>query len=317
MKFPSRTTVATVGVTAVTAALLSVPGAATARITLTAPPMVRVNQVGYPETGSKTAFVMLPTPVHSVSFALEGPHGSVYMTGRSTDDLGFWSSRYKAVFELSFSRFEHPGTYRIAITGPVHAVSPGFRIASPQALYSRLVTNSVRFFTSERDGGDVSSSVLHRQPANLTDRSATVYADPSYDRNDNLLGKFHKVAGPVDVSGGWFDAGGGYEKFAFTASYTDALMLMAERDAPGRYPTLMPEAQFGLRWIGRLFDPVHKVMYAQVGIGNGNASNTIEGDYNFWFLPQREDHMGAKPGDHDYYVEYRPVFEAAPPGKPI
>ena len=317
MRFPSRTTVAAVGVAAVCAALLSVPGVAAARITVGEPPMVRVNQVGYPETGAKIAFVMLSAPARSVSFALEGPHGSVYLAGRSTDDLGFWSSRYRAVFEISFSRFEHPGTYRIALTAPARAVSPIFRIASPQALYTRLVTNGVRYFTSERDGGNVVSSVLHRQPANLTDRSAIVYADPRYDKNDNLLGKFHKIGGPVDVSGGWFDAGGGYEKFAYTASFADALLLMAERNAPGRYPALMPEAQFGLRWTGRLFDPVHRVMYVQVGIGNGNASNTIEGDYNFWFLPQREDHMGAKPGDPGYYVEYRPVFEAAPPGKPV
>ncbi|HLX47251.1 MAG TPA: glycoside hydrolase family 9 protein [Streptosporangiaceae bacterium] len=317
MRFPSRTTVAAVGLAAVCAALLSVPGVAAARITVGEPPMVRVNQVGYPETGAKIAFVMLSAPARSVSFALEGPHGSVYLAGRSTDDLGFWSSRYRAVFEISFSRFEHPGTYRIALTAPARAVSPIFRIASPQALYTRLVTNGVRYFTSERDGGNVVSSVLHRQPANLTDRSAIVYADPRYDKNDNLLGKFHKIGGPVDVSGGWFDAGGGYEKFAYTASFADALLLMAERNAPGRYPALMPEAQFGLRWTGRLFDPVHRVMYVQVGIGNGNASNTIEGDYNFWFLPQREDHMGAKPGDPGYYVEYRPVFEAAPPGKPV
>jgi hypothetical protein len=309
--------VTAVGVAAVCAALLPVPGMAATRSTAGAPPVVRVNQVGYPETGAKIAFVMLPTRVRSVRFALEGPHGSVYLAGRSSHDLGSWSSRYRAVFELSFSRFEHPGTYRIALTAPVRAVSPSFRIASPKALYTRLVMNGVRYFTSERDGGNVNPSVLHRQPANLTDRSATVYADPVYDQNDNLLGKFHKIGGPVDVAGGWFDAGGGYEKFAYTASFADALLLMAERNAPGRYPALMPEAQFGLRWIGRLFDPVHRVMYVQVGIGNGNASNTIEGDYNFWFLPQREDHLGAKPGDHDYYVEYRPVFEAAPPGKPI
>ena len=64
-----------------------------------------------------------------------------------------------------------------------------------------------------------------------------------------------------------------------------------------------------------------KVLYAQVGIGNGNASNTIQGDYNFWFPPQQEDRMDVSPGGHPgptaYFVRYRPVFEAAPPGKPV
>jgi endoglucanase len=282
-----------------------------------APPQVRVDQVGYPPTAPKTAFAMLPRPVRSVRFAVQGPHGGVYLTGRSTDDLGRWSASYGAVYRLDFSAFRHPGTYQIKIISPRAAVSPAFAIATPQALYHRLVLNGVRYFTSERDGGNVVRSVLNRRPANLTDRRAFVYADPRYDRNDNLLGRFHKIGGPVNVAGGWFDAGGGYEKFAYTASYADALMMTAARDFPGRYPTLGPEAEFGLRWIGRLWNPARKVMYVQVGIGNGNASGTIHGDYDFWFLPQAEDRMGAKPGDSTYYVEYRPVFEAAPPGRPI
>ncbi len=194
-------------------------------------------------------------------------------------------------------------------------------IGSGSQLYRQLVDNAVRYFTSERDGPDTDAAVLDRQPANLTDARAYVYADPRYDDNDNLLGSLRRVGGPVDVSGGWFDAGGGYEKFAYTASYADALMLIAARDNPGEYPALLPEAEFGLQWIGKLWNPAQKVMYVQVGIGNGNASNTIQGDYNFWFLPQAEDRMnvspGGNPGPTAYYVKYRPVFEAAPPGQPV
>ena len=181
--------------------------------------------------------------------------------------------------------------------------------------------NSVRYFTSERDGPDVVSSVLDRQPANLTDKKAYVYADPRYDSNDNLLGTLKKTGGPVDVSGGWFDAGGGYEKFGYTASYADALMLLAARDYPNSYDMLQQEAAFGLQWVTKLWNPARKVLYAQVGIGTGNASNTIQGDYNFWFLPQAEDRMnvepGQDPGPSAYYVKYRPVFPAAPAGQKV
>ena len=152
-----------------------------------------------------------------------------------------------------------------------------------------------------------------------------MYADPSYDSNDNLLGTLKKTGGPVDVSGGWFDAGGGYEKFAYTASYADA--LHADRGAglskagPELPALLEPEADFGLQWITKLWNPATKVLYVQVGIGNGNASNTIQGDYNFWFLPQAEDQLnvskGGNPGPTAYYVKYRPVFAAAPPGKQV
>jgi hypothetical protein len=175
-----------------------------------------------------------------------------------------------------------PGRYQIRISGVPSAVSPAFRIAAAPALYRRLVANAVRYLTSERDGGDVVSSVLDRQPANLTDRRAYIYANPRYDSNDNLFGRFIRTGGPVDVSGGWFDAGGGYEKFGYTVSYVDGLMLMAAGDFPGRFATLGPEASFGLGWLRKLWNPQRKVLYIKVGIGNGNASNTIQGDYNFW-----------------------------------
>ncbi len=285
-----------------------------------AAPVVRVNQVGYPSAGPKVAFVMLARPVSSVSFEITTPYGVAYQ-GTSSDDVGSWNSAYRAVYQLPFSAVQGPGIYRVRVTSPAAAVSPQFVIGDGSQLYSQLVDNAVQYFTSERDGPDTQGSVLGRQPANLTDERATVYADPKYDSSDNLLGSFKKIAGPVDVSGGWFDAGGGYEKFAYTASYTDALMLMAARDYPNEYPALLPEAEFGLQWITKLWNPALKVMYAQVGIGNGNASNTIQGDYNFWYLPQQEDRLdvsgGGNPGPTAYFVKYRPVFEAAAPGRPL
>jgi len=287
--------------------------------------MVRVNQVGYPSGGPKVAYVMLAKRVAAVRFEITTPYGVAYH-GTSTDDRGSWNSAYRAVYQLGFSGLSVPGIYRVEVTSPVTAVSPAFVVGTGAQLYRQLVDNAVQYFTSERDGPDVVPSVLGRQPANLTDESASIYAAPAYDGNDNLLGKLKKIGGPVDVAGGWFDAGGGYEKFAYTASYSDALMLIAARalsnqQGPGSYPALQPEADFGLQWITRLWNPGRRVLYAQVGIGNGNASNTIQGDYNFWFLPQAEDRMnvsrGGNPGPTAYFVKYRPVFEAAPPGKPV
>ena len=263
---------------------------------------------------------MLATKVAAVRFEVITAYGVIYR-GTSTDDVGSWNSGYRAVYQLSFSGVHAPGQYQVKLLSPASAVSPTFTIGDGAQLYGQLVNNAVQYFTSERDGPDVDSAVLGRQPANLTDESAYVYADPAYDSNDNLLGTLKKIGGPVDVSGGWFDAGGGYEKFAFTASYADALMLIAARDYPWSSAMLQPEATFGLQWITKLWNPARKVLYAQVGIGNGNASNTIQGDYNFWFLPQQEDRMntspGGNPGPTAYYVKYRPVFEAAPPGQPV
>jgi endoglucanase len=289
------------------------------------PPQVRVNQVGYPSDGPKVAYAMVARPVAEVRFEVTTRYGVVYR-GTSTDDVGSWNSAYQAVYRLNFSGVDTPGVYQVRVTSPAAAASPAFVIGDGTQLYRQLVDNAVQYFTSERDGPDVDPSVLDRQPANLTDERASIYADPAYDSNDNLLGTLKKIGGPVNVAGGWFDAGGGYEKFAYTASYADALMLIAARalsnqQGPGSYPALLREAEFGLQWITKLWNPVLKVLYAQVGIGNGNASNTIQGDYNFWFPPQDEDQMnvspGGNPGPTAYFVKYRPVFEAAPPGKPL
>ncbi|HEY6277760.1 MAG TPA: glycoside hydrolase family 9 protein [Streptosporangiaceae bacterium] len=282
-------------------------------------PVVRVDQVGYPASGPKLGYAMLPRAA-SVSFTVTGPGGVAFRShGR---DLGRWNAHYPAVYALPFSGLVRPGRYRITVRAAgLTAQSPPFVIGAPAALYPRLVRNAVSYFTSVRDGPDVVPSVLRRQPANLTDARAYVYAAPRYDSNDNLHGALHRIGGPVDVSGGWFDAGGGYEKFAYTTSYADGLMLLAARDTGGRYPSLAAEAGFGLSWLEKLWDPAHKVLYIQAGIGNGNAGNTLQGDYNFWFLPQAEDRLDVQPGGHPgasaYFVKYRPVFEAAAPGAPV
>jgi endoglucanase len=285
------------------------------------PAEVRVNQAGYPLASPKVAFVMLPHRAARVSYTVSGAHGTVFR-GWSARDLGGWNRRYRAVYALGFTGLTRPGRYRVTVRADGEtAASPAFAIAPAPVLCHRLVDNGIRYFTSERDGAGVVPTVLHRQPANLTDRRAFVYRDPRYGAHDNLLGTLHRIGGPVNVAGGWFDAGGGYEKFAYTASYADGVLLLAARDFPGQYARLAAEARFGLRWLQKLWRPAARVLYIQVGIGTGNASNTIQGDYNFWFLPQAEDHLNVRPGGHPgpgaYYVKYRPVLEAAPLGHQI
>src|SRR6516225_1587809 len=153
------------GTAAATVSLLCAGTAAS-----TTPAEVRVNQVGYPPDSPKVAYAMLPGRVSQVSFTVSGSHGVVFR-GRSSSDAGGWNDAYRAVYRLDFTGLRRTGTYRITIhAGSATAVSPAFAVASPAALYHRLVLNGVRYFTSERDGANVRSTVLDRQPANLTDR---------------------------------------------------------------------------------------------------------------------------------------------------
>src|SRR5581483_9240566 len=147
-----------------TGALSAVSVAMTTK-TADKPAQVRVNQVGYATNGAKVAYVMLPKKVASVRFEVVTPFGVAYR-GVSADDVGGWNANYQAVYKLSCSGLTMPGRCRVRLLSPAGAVSPGFTVGDGTQLHGRLVDNAVRYFTSERDGPDVVSSVLSRQPAN-------------------------------------------------------------------------------------------------------------------------------------------------------
>jgi endoglucanase len=201
---------------------------------------------------------------------------------------------------------------------PIPARSPSFRIDTAARLYGPLLANVGFFFQTQQDGPDVDPTVMHRKPSHLQDRHAWVYAPPIYI-DDVLKGKLQRTGGPIDVSGGWFDAGD-YLKFVDTGSYVDAMLLYLTR----RYPSLLQgsaaalarEGRYGLDWLGKMWNEQTRTLYYQVGIGNGDGG-TILGDHDFWQLPQTSDHMNVKPGDPAYYIKYRPVFAASSPGSPI
>ena len=177
-------------------------------------------------------------------------------------------------------------------------------------MYAPLARNALRFYLAQRDGADVDPSVLDRQPSHLTDAHATAYLPPTYS-GYHLVGGLTPVGGPsVNVEGGWFDAGD-YLKFVQTASYTDAVLLMAARDN-GTALAESRTAPTGWRGCGTTQT---RTLYYQVGVGDGNRD--IVSDHDVWRLPQADDALNVSPGDPEYYLKYRPVFRAGPPGSPV
>ena len=77
------------------------------------------------------------------------------------------------------------------------------------------------------------------------------YAIPDY-RGERLQQDLRRVGGPIDVEGGWFDAGD-YVKFTGTTSFAVTLMLAAVRDHPALFggggPDFEAEAERGVRWL--------------------------------------------------------------------
>jgi endoglucanase len=281
--------------------------------------LVRVDQVGYLPGDAKQAYLMVPSAVTGAHFAVLDTRGNTVFTGSvGTADLGKWNAAYPDVYAMKFTGLRATGTYHIVVSGTSTASSPTFRIESRADMYASVVSDGVAFFGVQRDGSDVIGGALDRKPSHLNDAQATVYADPTFlpDGNDVIAdAALTKIGGPVDVEGGWFDAGD-YLKFTHTTAYGDALLYASQRALGTAAPaTLGAEAQFGEQWLDKMWDQRTKTLYLQVGIGSGNDAGTFYGDHDLWRLPQADD-SDSNPLDV-YAAAHRPVFEAAAPGAAI
>jgi endoglucanase len=287
------------------------------RVLLSASAYVRVNQVGYVPGQTNQAMLMASGRETGATFQVVDASGNTVFSGPIGARVGNWSSGYPDVYALDFSAVTTPGTYSIVVKGRIAARSPSFQIDGGASLYSPLLPNALFFYEAQQDGPNVDPAVLDRQPSHLNDAHATVYFTPKYS-NDVLKRNLVAVpgAGSVDVSGGWFDAGD-YLKLVETASYTDAIMLLAVRDDPqqlsGGTTDFASEAMGETDWLLKMWNDQTETLYYQVGIGDGNGT-TINGDHDIWRLPQYDD-TDTAPGDQ--YIENRPVFEAGPPGAPV
>ena len=155
--------------------------------------------------------------------------------------------------------------------------------------------------------------MFNRKPSHLADREAFVYKTPAFGKN-GLQGGLEKFGGPVDVSGGWADAGD-YVKFVETSSYATAMMLQGARDYPaqmgrGGAADFAAEGRFGLDWLLKMWKGETKTLYLQVGIGDGNVQ--VTGDHDLWRLPEVDEQIDEPPGSPRYFIKHRPVFIADP-----
>jgi endoglucanase len=278
--------------------------------------VVRVDQVGYGIGENKRAFVMGDhNALDDARFRVVGENGAVVESGQLGADSGPWNARYDAVRTIDFTPVDAAGRYSIEVTAPgVSAESPPFTIAPAGELLRPLAQLNVLFFQVQRDGADVIPTVLDRKASHLLDETATVYVTPNYEDDgatlaDDTLTPAQR--GPVDVSGGWFDAGD-FLKFTGTTAYATAQLLLALRHQDAPNPVLETEAGFGLAWLDKMWDRQTRTLFLQVGIGTGN--DDVRTDHDVWRLPESDDLSQAEPGHPDYTIAHRPVFAANEPG---
>ncbi len=288
--------------------------------TLPARAFVRVDQLGYPSPDTKRAYLISSTAESGATYSVRtGAGGAVVFTAAVGPSLGRWSSHFPYVYALDFDRVASPGQYSLAVSGPVPAASAPFAIGSAASLYSGALGNSLSYYQNERDGPAFLRSALRAAPAHVNDVRAQTYLTPTVDQNGAFKGNLSRLPEPIDVAGGWWDAGD-YLKFVQTTGYTVSLMLIGVRDFPSQMGALAgrsnftAEARFGVQWLLRMWNDPTRTLYYQVGIGSGNA--TTLSDHDLWRLPQADDRYG---GHNPLYrfIRHRPVFRAGPPGSPV
>jgi len=168
---------------------------------------VRVNQVGYINGETKQAILMANNSEGGATFSvIDTSNGKTVYSAPIGAGQGNWSKTFPNTYLLDFSKVQATGSYSITVKGPINASSPVFKIDTGTNLYAGLLPKVLFFYQAQRDGPNVNPNVMNRQPSHLQDEQASIYATPTYI-NDVLQGTLKRIGGPIDVSGGWFDAG--------------------------------------------------------------------------------------------------------------
>ncbi len=101
---PARTAAVLSGVTAAALlAALSLAGGGAATAQAAAKGLVRFDQAGYADNGTKEAFLLTKSAVDGATWKLVGSDGGTAASGRTGASLGRWNAAYPAVYPIDFS----------------------------------------------------------------------------------------------------------------------------------------------------------------------------------------------------------------------
>ena len=309
---------------------------------------VRVSQVGYEAGhGPFRAYLMTSALRPDAAFRVLNSKGEPVYSASAGPLLGVWAHNNELTYRIYALDFDVPGssTYTIAVAGTPGVRSPRFAVDSAVSLYTGLLLNTRFFFQTERDGPNFKRNALRSAPGHLNDSQATVYSTPPLDNNDLIATAgvpLHPTGAIINAVGGWWDAGD-YMKYVETISYTVALQEIGIRDFPDQLgkgamqdppsppasisfagnaagapesANLRAEAEFGIRFLLRMWDDRTRTLYYQVGNSQDWVNFNFLSDYDIWRLPQADDDWDGCPASARF-ICHRPVFAAGPSGSKI
>jgi hypothetical protein len=267
------------------------PSATAAAAAAESPYRIRADQLGYLPGDADRFAVVVSAGRPAPHFRIEA-HAQVVREGTAGPRVLDTTSR--AGTRLTGDRIDLAGlpanTYDVVVDDGTRAT-----IAIGESVYAHVPELVAQFLTEQRCGPTTKTTSLH-------DACHLFRSIPGSHSGDGVAvddGKPppYRGAPPVDVEGGWHDAGD-YIKFTGTTAYTLAVELMALRDHPATpgADALRRELKWGLDWLLKM-ETGHE-LYHQVG---------GEGDHDpGWRLPEGDT---LKPIEA---YDQRPVFRMAP-----
>ena len=105
---------------------------------------IRVNQVGYPTTAPKRAYLLSPRVESGATFSVvQVPDGATVFTGTIGGSLGSWSRRYGMSTHCDFDAAADPGTYASRWRSLSRPISPPLRSQPGAVLYESPLSNGL------------------------------------------------------------------------------------------------------------------------------------------------------------------------------
>ncbi len=224
---------------------------------------IRINQIGFRPADIKIGLIISDLPINQKSFVVKSKDNKIVYESELVKDSAL-NNQFKYTARLDFSELKTPGEFFIQIK---NIKSKPFRI-------SEKIFNSVRdslslFFKVQRCGP--TKPLLH-EPCHLQDATEVIgYKNPA----------------PVDLTGGWHDAGD-YTKFLFTTAYTTYMLLFSYEFEPRKFefdldknsvPDILEEARIGLDFLLRC-DFANDAFITQV---QDDRDHTVD-----WRLPEND-----------------------------
>lgn len=209
---------------------------------------IHVDQVGYLPRDKKIAVLNFETD----GFRIEDETGAVVLSGK-TVHFGTDEISGEDTYVADFTSLRTPGTYKILAEG---VVSTSFRV--DEQVYDSLMKDICKCFYFLRCGDALSeefAGVYYHKPCHMT--KASVFGDAS--------------AAPVDVEGGWHDAGD-YGRYSTAGAVACAHLL------------------YGIRFFPKLLDVHYEIPKVPCARGNyPDILAEIKVELDFLLKMQRED----------------------------